>query len=128
MKAYLAVICKCTRYRGRAVRREYWEFVLVHSLILIGSLLVGCLATGSLEAAGLVVSVYFWLLMPPLLTVSVRRLHDTGRTGWRLVVTCVPLVGALVLLAFMAQDGQPTANRYGPNPNTLHLTVPFCYL
>ena len=47
---------------------------------------------------------------------TVRRLHDTGRTGWWWLIVLVPLVGWIVLLVFECQDSQPGANRYGPSP------------
>lgn len=52
----------------------------------------------------------------PSLTVGVRRLHDTDRTGWWLLISLVPIIGTIVLLVFLVQDSQPTENQYGPNP------------
>jgi uncharacterized membrane protein YhaH (DUF805 family) len=52
----------------------------------------------------------------PSLAVGVRRLHDTGRSGWWLLIGLIPLIGAIVLLVFFFQDGQPGNNDYGPSP------------
>jgi uncharacterized membrane protein YhaH (DUF805 family) len=54
----------------------------------------------------------------PSLAVSVRRLHDTGRSGWWILLGIIPLLG-LVVLFFAAQDSQPGDNQYGPNPKGL---------
>jgi uncharacterized membrane protein YhaH (DUF805 family) len=55
-------------------------------------------------------------LFLPGLGVSIRRLHDTGRSGWWLLIGLVPLVGLIVLIVFFVQDSQPAANAYGPSP------------
>jgi uncharacterized membrane protein YhaH (DUF805 family) len=52
----------------------------------------------------------------PALAVGVRRLHDTGRSGWWLLIALIPLVGVIVLIIFYVQDSQPGVNKYGPNP------------
>ena len=52
----------------------------------------------------------------PGLTVAVRRLHDTERSGWWLLIGFVPVVGIIVLLVFLVQDSKPGANQYGNNP------------
>ena len=51
--------------------------------------------------------------------VTVRRLHDIGRSGWWALLMAVPVVGALILVVFALQDSQPEANEYGPNPKAL---------
>ena len=59
-----------------------------------------------------------WASSIPSLAVSVRRLHDTGRSGWWLLVVLVPLVGWLIVLYFMVQPGETAENRYGPDPKS----------
>jgi uncharacterized membrane protein YhaH (DUF805 family) len=54
---------------------------------------------------------------------SVRRLHDTNRTGWWLLVGLIPILGVFVLLIFAVQDSQPGDNQYGPNPKVLPTSV-----
>ena len=56
------------------------------------------------------------LLLLPGLAVSVRRLHDTGRSGWWLLIGLIPLAGAIVLLVFVCTDSEPGPNRFGPSP------------
>lgn len=65
---------------------------------------------------GALSGLYSLAVLIPGIAVSVRRLHDTNRSGWWLLIGLVPFIGAIVLLIFMLQDGQPGDNRYGPNP------------
>ena len=60
--------------------------------------------------------IYALAVLIPGLAVSVRRLHDTERSGWWLLIALVSLVGAIVLLVFMVQDSTPGQNQYGANP------------
>ncbi len=59
---------------------------------------------------------YVLAVLIPNFAVSVRRLHDTNRSGWWLLIGLVPLIGAIVFFVFMVQDSQPDENQYGPNP------------
>ena len=68
----------------------------------------------------LIAGVAYLALLPPSLGVSVRRLHDTGKSGWLLLLSFVPCIGAILLLVWMIEDGQAHDNAYGPVPtNTL---------
>jgi uncharacterized membrane protein YhaH (DUF805 family) len=55
-------------------------------------------------------------VLVPSIAVTVRRLHDTGRSGWWILISLVPVIGWIVLLVFMLTDSQPGSNQYGPNP------------
>ncbi len=61
-------------------------------------------------------NLYMLAVLLPSLAVGVRRLHDTDRSGWWLLIVFVPIIGAIVLLVFMVQDSQPSENQYGPKP------------
>ena len=77
------------------------------------------LITGSFSAKagmGLLGGLLTLALLIPSIAVGVRRLHDTGRSGWWLLIALIPLVGAIVLLVFTVQDSEAGANSYGPNP------------
>jgi uncharacterized membrane protein YhaH (DUF805 family) len=120
MNWVLECLKKYAVFSGRAQRAEYWYFSLFYTLILIGLAIVD-IATGlfSLELGIGVLSGIFALIMTmPILAVSVRRLHDTGRSGWWLLIALIPLAG-IVLLIFTVQDGTPGENKYGPNPKTV---------
>lgn len=65
---------------------------------------------------GILGTLYMLAVLLPGIAVGVRRLHDTGRSGWWLLISLVPLIGAIILLVFLVQDSQPGENQYGPNP------------
>ena len=89
-------------------------FIIIIGLVLgfIESL-AGIVAASGTSVLG---SLYGLAVLIPSIAVSVRRLHDTNRSGWWLLIALVPLIGAIVLLVFMAQDSQPGKNQYGSNP------------
>lgn len=118
MNFYLNVFKKYAVFRGRSGREEYWTFNLISMLIGIALMITDTLnnsfSTG-LEI-GLLSGTYLLATLVPSLSVSVRRLHDTGRSGWWLLVALIPLVGYVALLVFLAQQSKPARNRYGVNP------------
>lgn len=114
MNWYLEVLKKYAVFRGRARRKEYWIFF---GFNLIIELVLGVIE-GAAGGPGVLESLYGLAVLIPGIAVSVRRLHDTDRTGWWLLIVFIPLIGAIVLLVFMVQDSQPGENQYGPNPKT----------
>ena len=68
---------------------------------------------------GLLSGVFSLATLIPTLAVSVRRLHDTGRSGWWLLLSLIPLIGAIVLLVFFVQDSAAGDNAHGPNPKAV---------
>ena len=114
------VLRKYADFSGRAVRKEYWMFQLINTIIfaVVGILMV--LLTSALHSIGFVflgiLVVYFLAIILPSLAVSFRRLHDTGRSAWWLLIGLVPYIGSLVILVFTVLDSQPGDNAYGPNP------------
>jgi uncharacterized membrane protein YhaH (DUF805 family) len=118
MNWYLQVLKKYAEFGGRSRRKEYWFFVLFSTLISILLISIDS-ATGTLRSPtglGLLSGIYSLAVLIPSLAVSVRRLHDTNRTGWWLLLGIVPLLGPIVLLVFFVSDGNPDDNEYGPNP------------
>jgi uncharacterized membrane protein YhaH (DUF805 family) len=109
---YLEVLKNYAEFGGRARRAEYWYFTLV-STIVVAVLVALDLATGIYP---ILTGLYAFAVFIPSLAVSIRRLHDTGRSGWWIVIALVPLAGAIVLLVFYVQDGASAENLYGPNP------------
>ncbi|MGZ8137114.1 MAG: DUF805 domain-containing protein [Methylococcaceae bacterium] len=118
MNWYLEVFKKYAVFSGRAGRQEYWYFTLFN--ILVGILLrVMDQITGNLDyetGLGLLSTFYSLVVLIPATAVLVRRLHDTDRSAWWLLIVLVPLIGELVLLVFTIQDSQPGNNQYGANP------------
>ena len=119
MSWYLMVLKRYADFSGRSRRREYWMFVLLNFVISVGVAIIDNVI-GSDVAAGVGVLgvLYALILLTPGLAVSVRRLHDTGRSGWLILIALIPIVGLIILIVWAAQDGQPDDNQYGPNPKT----------
>lgn len=118
MNWYLSVLKKYAVFEGRARRKEFWFFVLFNVLISMGLSLVDY-QTGLFDeerGVGLLSGIYSLAILLPSIAVAIRRLHDTSRSGWWLLIAFIPLIGAIVLIVFYALDSTPGANRYGPNP------------
>ena len=110
-EAVSSVFSKYATFSGRARRSEYWWFYLAYFLVAV----VATIIDGILGVTILEVILVLAVLIPGL-AVSVRRLHDVGRSGWWLLIGLIPLVGAIVLLVFACQDSQAGPNRWGPSP------------
>jgi uncharacterized membrane protein YhaH (DUF805 family) len=111
MHWYVDVLKKYAVFGGRARRTEYWMFTLFNVVISVVLLLIGrAIDFNFLQ------SLYALAVLLPALGVAVRRLHDTGRSGWWLLIGLVPFVGAIVLLVFFCTEGQAVDNEYGANP------------
>ena len=109
--AVRSVLNKYADFSGRARRSEYWWFALFNVVLsLVGAIID--LAIG-LPLVQLVIGLG---LLIPSLAVGVRRLHDTGRSGWWLLIGLVPLVGFIVLIVFLCTDSERGPNRWGPSP------------
>jgi uncharacterized membrane protein YhaH (DUF805 family) len=112
MNWYLDVLKKYAVFSGRARRTEYWMFFLFNIIIVIAIGVVESI----IGSPGVIGLLYSLAVLLPGIAVSIRRLHDTGRTGWWMLVALVPVIGAIVLLIFMIQDSKPGTNQYGANP------------
>lgn len=118
MNWYLEVLKKYADFNGRARRKEYWMFFLFNIIISIALLIVdGILGTSAVPGAmGLLGAIYLLALLIPGIAVAVRRLHDTGRSGWWILIVLVPFVGGIILIVFLVQDSMPGDNQFGRNP------------
>ncbi|WP_432745999.1 DUF805 domain-containing protein [Methylobacter sp. G7] len=118
MNWYLDVLKKYAVFDGRARRKEYWFFFLFNIIIsMILSAIDGL--TGSFNpetGVGLLGGIYTIAVLIPSIAVSVRRLHDTGRSGWWLLIGLIPLIGTIICFVFMVQDSESSENEYGSNP------------
>ena len=104
-------------FGGRSQRKEYWMFLLFNFVVTV--ILAAVLGDGGDNGPPAVFLAYQLLILVPGLAVSVRRLHDIGKSGWWLLLNIVPLVGPPVLLYFAVKDSQPGSNQYGPNPKAV---------
>lgn len=102
-------------FQGRARRSEYWWFFLFN---LMAQLATGLLDAGlfGVDRSGLFNTLYSLAVLLPGIAVGVRRLHDTDRSGWWLLVFFLPVLGLLLLLAWFARPGTQGPNRFGADP------------
>lgn len=101
-------------FSGRARRSEYWFWTLF--AIIVGAVAGGISGAMHAQIISTIVSLALFL---PGLAVAARRLHDTNRSAWWLLIALVPLVGAVVLIVFLVQDSVPGDNAYGPSPKAV---------
>jgi uncharacterized membrane protein YhaH (DUF805 family) len=109
---------KYATFEGRARRKEYWFFTLFNLLAVVALTFVD-MAIGTFNEQaeiGLFGGVYLLAVLIPSLAVTVRRLHDTDRSGWWILLNLIPVIGSIVLMVFAVLDSQPGGNRFGPNP------------
>ena len=115
MEWYIKVLKNYVGFEGRARRMEYWMFMLVNLVIV----LVIRMLENLLGIEGAIGFIYSLAILIPSIAVSIRRLHDTGRSGWWILIGFVPVIGILVLLVFYCLDGEPNDNEHGPDPKRL---------
>ena len=100
-------------FDGRARRKEYWFFILFNVII---ALVLGFI--DGLIGIQILSGIYFLAVLIPGIAVAIRRLHDTDRSRWWLLIAFVPLIGAIIVLVLMVLEGTPGGNKYGPNPRS----------
>jgi len=115
MNWYLEVLKKYAVFSGRACRTEYWMFFLFNFIIAFA---LGFIE-GIFKGPGVLGGLYSLAVLLPAIAVGARRLHDTGRSGWWLLISLIPVIGFIVILVFTVQDSQPGENPYGPNPKAI---------
>jgi len=99
-------------FSGRARRKEYWYFVLVQmGLVIIAMILDAIIFNSEIGLFYIVVALGLFL---PGLAVTIRRLHDTSRSGWWFLISILPLIGSIILLVFLASDTKFETNQWGP--------------
>jgi uncharacterized membrane protein YhaH (DUF805 family) len=118
MNWYLKALKNYAGFSGRARRREYWMFFLFNIIFLVVAVLLDNLFGTAMENVGfgLFYFLYALAILIPSLAVCVRRLHDTGKSGWFILISLIPIIGGIWLLVLMFIDGNPGENQYGPNP------------
>jgi len=118
MSWFMTALKNYAVFSGRSRRSEYWYFGLFYLIFYaVFAVLDGITGTFDFRSGiGLFTGILTLALLIPSLAVSVRRLHDTGRSGWWLLIGIIPLIGAIILIVWLAQDGELGANRFGPNP------------
>jgi uncharacterized membrane protein YhaH (DUF805 family) len=114
-----------TNFKGRARRSEYWFVQLFLVIVNLAAAVIDfALMDGDVErfvangGGGIVGLILILATIIPAIAVLIRRLHDTGRSGWWALIGLIPLAGAIVLLVFTVEDSNPTENKYGPSPKS----------
>lgn len=129
VEAVKSVYRRFLDFGGRACRSEYWWFVLFNVLVAIvvgivevalglgsGMMMAGNGGMSAAFAGGPLSIIWMLINIIPGIAVGIRRLHDTDRSGWWLLIGLVPLVGGIVLLVFFCSKGTTGPNRFGPDP------------
>ncbi|GGL47680.1 DUF805 domain-containing protein [Sporolactobacillus putidus] len=112
MHWYLDVIKNYVGFSGRATRTEFWVFTLINVIVSYVAIQLDYL----LGSGKLIYYLYTLAVFLPSLAVSIRRLHDIGRTGWWILLALIPILGWIVLLIYDCTDSQDKENVYGPYP------------
>ena len=112
---YVKVLKNYATFTGRARRKEFWMFVLCNLIIAVG---IGILARIA-PAFSLLSLLYSLAVLIPGLAVSVRRLHDIGKSGVWVLISFVPLIGGIWLIILLAQEGVQAENKWGPDPKAV---------
>ena len=124
MEWYLKVMRdNYANFNGRARRKEYWMFTLFFILFFTASIFVAVALrpfflaekTFAILAGIILIALYFGHLVPAL-AVTVRRLHDTGKSGWFYLLAFIPYIGGLIIFIFTVIEGDKGDNKYGPDP------------
>ena len=134
MNWYLKVLKQYADFNGRARRKEYWMFTLFN--IIFGGIAIWrdnflgiafkgigyIIDQGNVDLSpGPLYGIYALILFIPGLAVVIRRLHDIGKSGWMILVTLIPFIGAIWILVLMLTDSKPGKNQYGENPKEVTL-------
>jgi len=115
---YMSQLNPYFNFDGRLGRRDFWMFVLFNFVIsILITLIFNTILRMDLVASSLA-GIYSLAILIPSLGVSIRRLHDVGKSGMWILIGLIPLIGIFVLLYFYLQDSQPADNQYGASPVT----------
>lgn len=109
-------------FKGRSRRSEFWNFYLINQFIYLIVIIGGAFSSENLALLIMILLLLYALVaLVPSIAVTVRRLHDTGRSGWNIFWGLIPYIGGLILLYFWVQDSQPNENKWGTNPKGVNL-------
>jgi uncharacterized membrane protein YhaH (DUF805 family) len=109
---------KYADFSGRAPRAEYWWFYLLVLVVYFVGMILDSMIGSNFGGSGygMFTALVGLALLIPSIAAGVRRLHDTNRSGWWLLIAFIPLIGAIVLLVFFVTEGTQGSNEYGENP------------
>ncbi len=129
MKWYLKVLKQYADFNGRARRKEYWMYALFTFIVFFATASLDILLFGgdleSDEPPMLIFTcIYLLGTIIPNLALSVRRLHDSGQSGWMFFVKIIPFIGGIWFFILMVTNGQTGSNKYGPDPKVEGTSAP----
>jgi uncharacterized membrane protein YhaH (DUF805 family) len=116
----LVVLERYAKFDGRAGRAEFWWYALANIVLNIAVwILVGigfAIATGLGVVLIVLAAALYLALIVPSIAVAIRRLHDTDKSGWYLLIGLIPFVGYIILIVFYVLEGTAGPNQYGAGP------------
>lgn len=117
VEAYKRVVFQSyANFSGRAARPEYWWFTLANLIIFLILAVLSVALAGVLGEGAFAIMVIYWIAaLIPALAVTVRRLHDTNKSAWWLLIGLIPWIAGIIMLIFMVLSTHPNPNKYG-NP------------
>ena len=118
MNWYLKCLKQYADFAGRARRKEYWMFLLFNFIIsFVFGFIDGLCGWVSQDIGlGILGGIYSLFMFVPHLAVSIRRLHDIGKSGWNILFGFIPIVGSIMLLVWFCTEGEQGMNDWGPDP------------
>ena len=117
MNWYIDALKNYANFQGRARRKAYWMFALFNIIAIVVLIFIeGLIGLRSEGGLGALAGLYLLAVTIPSLALSVRRLHDIGKSGFWFFIQLVPLIGGIWFLILTVKDSQPGTNQYGPNP------------
>ena len=121
MKWYILALKKYGQFRGRSQAKEFWYFIFIN--LILGFVIVGIEnkigLNNSEEYDSFFIGLFIFVAIIPCLAVTVRRLHDSGESGWMILVNLIPILGPIWLLILVLKSGDVGENRFGAAPNTM---------
>ena len=116
MTWYIEALKKYGKFEGRARRKEYWMFSLISVLVSIILSFIDTMVRDTGGDLGALSLIYALLILLPSLSVTVRRLHDVGKSGWFILLSFIPIIGTIWLFVLTCKDSESGKNRFGENP------------
>ena len=109
MNWYLKALKQYADFSGRARRKEYWMFVLFNMIFAIVAMILDNVLGIAMEGVGYgpLYGLYVLAMIIPGLALTVRRLHDVGKSGWMILIALIPLIGGIWILVLMVTDSIP---------------------